>query len=68
MSMYSSTWSYRVRSGGYLGRLLITYSSPFLVLDLLDSLILLLDFKGPCLIWHFWALREVGSEPLAKGQ
>ena len=67
-SMYSSTWSNRVRSGGYLGRLLITYSSPSLILDPLDSLNFLLDFMGPCLIWHFGALREFGSEPSGRGQ
>ena len=31
MSTYSSMWSNRVRSGGYSGRLLITYSSPSLI-------------------------------------
>ena len=67
-SMYSSSWSNRVRSGGYLGRLLITYSSPSLSLDPLDSLIFLLDFMGPCLMWHFGALWEFGSEPSDRGQ
>ena len=53
LSTYLSMWSTKVRSGGYLGRLLVTYSSPFLGLNLLDSLIFLLDFTGPCLMWHF---------------
>ena len=58
MSMYSSTWSNRVRSRGYLGRLLVTYSSPSLSFNPLDSLLFVLDFMEPCLMWHFWALDQ----------
>ena len=64
-STYLSTWSNKARSGGYLGRLLITYSSPSLGSNPLDSLIFLLDFMGPCLKWHFGGLK---SEPLDRGQ
>ena len=68
-SMYSSTWSNRVRSGDYLGRLLVTYSSPSLSLNPLDSLIFLLDFTGPCLMWHFamvW-IRTLGQGAVKGG-
>ena len=68
MSMYSSIWSNRVRSGGYSGRLLLTYSSPSLNFTPLDSLIFLLDFTDPCLMWHFGALQGLGSEPSDRGQ
>ena len=65
--MYLSMWSNGARSGGYLGRLLITYSIPSLSLNPLDSLIFLLDFMGPCLMWHFGALQGFESEPLDRG-
>ena len=49
--------------------LLMTYSSPFLDLKSLDlvprppdSLVFLLDFMGPCLMWHFEILPGLGSE------
>ena len=67
-STYSSMWSNRVRSGGYLGRLLITYSSASLSFTPLDSLIFLLDFTDPCLVWHFGALQVFGSELSDRGQ
>ena len=68
MSTYSSTWSNRVRSGCYSSRLLITYSSPSLSFTPLDSLIFLLDFKDPCLVWHLGALQGFGPEPSDRGQ
>ena len=63
MSMYSSMWSNRVRSGGYSGRLLVTYSSPSLSFNPLNSLIFLLDFMESYLMWCFGALQGFGSEP-----
>ena len=67
MSTYSSTWPNRVRSGVYLGRLLVTYSSPSLGSNPLDSLIFLVDVMGPCLKWHFRVLWGLRSEPLDGG-
>ena len=67
-SMYSSTWSNRVRSGGYLGRLLITYLSLSLSFNPFNSLIFLFDFTEPCLMWHFGALWGFGPEPSDRGQ
>ena len=58
MSMYSSMWSNRVRSGGYSGRLLITYSSPSLHFTPLDSLIFLLGFHRTLLDVVFGALDQ----------
>ena len=68
MSTYLSTWSNRLQSEGYSGKLLMTYSSPFLDLKSLDSLIFLLDFTGPCLMWHFANLWRLRSELSDRGQ
>ena len=62
MSMYSSMWSNMVRSGGYSGWLLMTYSFPSLGLNPIDSLIFLLDFMGPCLMSCFGILWGFRSE------
>ena len=67
-SMYSSTLSNGVTSGSYSSRLLITYSSLSVSFTHLDSLIYLLDFMDPCLMWHFGALWGFGLEPSDRGQ
>ena len=59
MSTYLSMWSNRVRSRGYLGRLLITYLSPSLSFNPLDSLIFFARFHGTLLDVVFWGFAGV---------
>ena len=64
MSTYSSMWSNRLRSGGYYGRLLMTYSSPFFRLKILRFLDFLAGFYGTLLNVTFGIWQGFNSELL----